>query len=44
MFCADWFHARRFNENTILVWFAALIGLVGGLSVVVFYRLIDLSG
>ena len=39
----DWFHARRFNENTILVWFAALIGLVGGLSVVVFYRLIDLS-
>ena len=39
----DWFHARKFNENTILVWFAALIGVVGGLSVVVFYRLIDLS-
>lgn len=39
----DWFHSRHFNENTILVWFAAVIGVAGGLGVVVFYRLIDLS-
>ena len=40
---ANWFNAFHFNENSILLGFAVAIGLVGGLGVVLFYRLIDLA-
>jgi CIC family chloride channel protein len=40
---ANWFNAFHFNENSILLGFAVAIGLVGGLAVVLFYRLIDLA-
>ena len=40
---ADWFNALDLNENTILLGFAVVIGVAGGLGVVLFYRLIDLA-
>ncbi|HWB41193.1 MAG TPA: chloride channel protein [Gemmatimonadales bacterium] len=40
---ADWFNALDLNENTILLGFAVVIGIAGGLGVVLFYRLIDLA-
>jgi CIC family chloride channel protein len=39
----DWFNGLEINENTILLGFAGVIGLVGGLGVVGFYKLIDLA-
>src|ERR671932_2712301 len=39
----DWFRERDFDEGATLMVFGALIGVAGGLSVVAFYRLIDLS-
>ncbi|MGH7578804.1 MAG: chloride channel protein [Gemmatimonadales bacterium] len=40
---ADWFNALDLNENTILLGFAVVIGVAGGLGAVLFYRLIDLA-
>jgi CIC family chloride channel protein len=39
----DWFNGLELDENTILLGFAAVIGLIGGLGVVGFYKLIDLA-
>ena len=40
---ADWFNGLALAENTILLGFATVIGVGGGLGVVAFYRLIDLA-
>ncbi len=39
----DWFNGLALNENSILLGFAAVIGLVGGMGVIGFYKLIDLA-
>ncbi len=39
----DWFNGLELNENSILLGFAAVIGLVSALGVVGFYKLIDLA-
>jgi len=39
----DWFNGLGVDENTILLGFAAVIGLVGGLGVIGFYKLIDVA-
>ena len=38
-----WARARDWDEGAVLLALGALIGVLGGLSVVAFYRLIDLS-
>ncbi len=39
----SWFEKRDWDEGAVLIVFAVLIGVAGGLSVVGFYRLIDLA-
>jgi chloride channel protein, CIC family len=39
----DWFNARELSENAILLVFAVVIGALGSLGVVGFYKLIDLA-
>jgi hypothetical protein len=38
-----WVNALELEENTILLAFALVIGVMGGLGVVGFYRLLDLA-
>lgn len=38
-----WFEKRDWDEGAVLIVFGVLIGIAGGLSVVGFYRLIDLA-
>ncbi|HUX33993.1 MAG TPA: chloride channel protein [Gemmatimonadaceae bacterium] len=39
----NWFNAREFSENWVLLGFAAAIGILSALGVVAFYRGIDLA-
>ncbi|HET8655146.1 MAG TPA: chloride channel protein [Longimicrobiaceae bacterium] len=39
----DWINARELDENTILLAFALVIGVLGALGVILFYRAIDLA-
>ncbi|HWA17202.1 MAG TPA: chloride channel protein, partial [Gemmatimonadales bacterium] len=39
----DWFNGLRLPENSILLGFAALVGLLAATGVVLFYKLIDLA-
>lgn len=39
----DWFNGLELSENSILLGFAALIGLAGAAGVIGFYKLIDLA-
>lgn len=39
----DWFNGLGLNENTILLGFAAVVGIAGAGGVILFYKLIDLA-
>jgi H+/Cl- antiporter ClcA len=39
----DWFEQRNWHDGATLMVFGAVIGVVSGLAVVAFYRLIDLA-
>src|SRR5690242_5161610 len=39
----DWFNAREFSENAILIGFAFVIGVGAALGVVGFYKFIDVA-
>jgi hypothetical protein len=39
----DWFNGLELGENSILLGFAAVIGLAGAVGIIVFYKLIDLA-
>ena len=39
----DWFERREFSENTVLLAFAVVTGVLAATGVIVFYRAIDAS-